>query len=79
MATHPLHGWIPRKVNAPQVTEAMDGGINPFTKRPHSATYKKILEARKKLPVYGYMKDFYKMVSVYYALKVLDRSYKYFF
>jgi pre-mRNA-splicing factor ATP-dependent RNA helicase DHX15/PRP43 len=37
--------------------------INPFTKQPHSAQYKKILDARKKLPVYAQMDDFYKMVS----------------
>lgn len=40
-----------------------ENDINPFTKLPHSAQYKKILEARKKLPVYAQMDDFYKMVS----------------
>lgn len=37
--------------------------MNPFTKQPHTPQYKKILEARKKLPVYAQMEDFYKMVS----------------
>ena len=37
--------------------------MNPFTKEPHTAQYKKILEARKKLPVYAQMDEFYKMVS----------------
>jgi HrpA-like RNA helicase len=37
--------------------------INAFTKQPHSAQYRKILEARKKLPVFAQMDDFFKMVS----------------
>ena len=36
---------------------------NPFTKQPHSAQYRKILESRKKLPVFAQMDEFYKMVS----------------
>lgn len=40
-----------------------EGDVNPFTKLPHSGTYKKILEVRKKLPVYTQMKEFYEMVS----------------
>jgi pre-mRNA-splicing factor ATP-dependent RNA helicase DHX15/PRP43 len=40
-----------------------EGDVNPFTKQPHSASYKKILELRKKLPVYAQMKEFYEMVS----------------
>lgn len=40
-----------------------NGDINPFTKQPHSANYKKILEARKKLPVYAQMSQFLDMVS----------------
>jgi pre-mRNA-splicing factor ATP-dependent RNA helicase DHX15/PRP43 len=40
-----------------------EGDVNPFTKQPHSASYKKILEVRKKLPVYAQMKGFYEMVS----------------
>jgi HrpA-like RNA helicase len=60
---HPLHGWIPRKVSAEQVRKAIDGHVNPFTKQSVSAQYKKIMETRKKLPVYGYMDEFYKIVS----------------
>jgi pre-mRNA-splicing factor ATP-dependent RNA helicase DHX15/PRP43 len=71
MAMHPLHGWIPRKVTASQVTEVMDGDVNPFTKKPLSPAYKKILEARKKLPVYGYMDEFYKIVCMDLKLRVL--------
>ena len=62
-AVHPLHGWSPRKVTAEQVRKVMDGDVNPFTKQPVSAQYKKIMEGRRKLPVYGYMDEFYKIVS----------------
>ncbi|KAI9059378.1 P-loop containing nucleoside triphosphate hydrolase protein [Trametes sanguinea] len=41
----------------------MEGDVNPFTKRPHSPHYKKILEARKKLPVFAQMEDFLKMFT----------------
>ncbi len=69
-AVHPLHGWSPRKVTAEQVRKAMDGDVNPFTngdvnpftKQPVSAQYKKIMEVRRKLPVYGHMDEFYKIV-----------------
>lgn len=37
--------------------------MNAFTKQPYSAGFKKILESRKKLPVYAQMDEFYKMVS----------------
>lgn len=37
--------------------------MNPFTKLPHSGQYKKILEARKKLPVFAQMTEFLKIVS----------------
>ncbi|KAF8885548.1 P-loop containing nucleoside triphosphate hydrolase protein [Gymnopilus junonius] len=41
----------------------MNGDVNPFTKLPHSGQYKKILEARKKLPVYAQMDEFLKIFS----------------
>ena len=62
-AIHPLHGWSPRKVTAEQVRKVMDDDVNPFTKQPVSSQYKNIMEARKNLPVYGYMDEFYKIVS----------------
>lgn len=37
--------------------------MNPFTKKPHTPQYKKILEARKKLPVYTQMDEFMKIFS----------------
>lgn len=76
----PLYGFVPRRVTAEQVrdvlvrerpqdaagklTRPQDGDINPFNKQPHSAQYKKILQVRRKLPVYAQMDEFYEMVSV---------------
>jgi hypothetical protein len=40
--------------------------VNPFTKQPHSAQYKNILEARKKLPVYARWTNFSRW-CVYFA------------
>ncbi|KZW03152.1 P-loop containing nucleoside triphosphate hydrolase protein [Exidia glandulosa HHB12029] len=54
----PLFGFVPRNVNAKDVEKALNGDINPFTKSPHSGQYKKILEGRKKLPVYSQMDEF---------------------
>lgn len=45
------------------LTELQDGNENPFTRLPHSDRYHKILGARKKLPVYAQMGDFYEIVS----------------
>jgi HrpA-like RNA helicase len=36
-----------------------DAPTNPFTNRPFSASYTKILEGRRKLPVYERMQEFY--------------------
>ena len=44
-----------------------DGDINPFTKQPHSSQYKKILESRKKLPVFNQMEEFMDIVSFYWV------------
>ncbi|KAJ7119817.1 P-loop containing nucleoside triphosphate hydrolase protein [Mycena epipterygia] len=59
----PLYGFLPRKVNGGQVRQALENDTNPFTKQPHTAQYKKILEARKKLPVYAQMDDFFKVFT----------------
>ncbi|KAI4518489.1 P-loop containing nucleoside triphosphate hydrolase protein [Schizophyllum commune Loenen D] len=59
----PLFGFVPRLVKGDQVRSALGHELNPFTKQPHSAQYKKILEQRKKLPVYGQMDDFFKIFS----------------
>jgi len=71
---------MPRNVTAKQVLGAIvrsaflfcfmfltllqEGDENPFTRLPHSPQYTKILEARKKLPVFAQMADFYEMVSL---------------
>jgi pre-mRNA-splicing factor ATP-dependent RNA helicase DHX15/PRP43 len=76
---HPLFGFMPRKVTAKQargaivrsdfslalrvLTSFQEGDENPFTRLPHSTQYRKILEARKKLPVFTQMEEFYEMVS----------------
>ncbi|PCH34705.1 nucleoside triphosphate hydrolase protein [Wolfiporia cocos MD-104 SS10] len=59
----PLFGFLPRHVTAAQVQKAMEGDVNPFTKQSHTPQYKKILEMRKKLPVYAQMDEFLKMFS----------------
>ena len=60
--SEPLFGFLPRKVTANQVRKALEHDMNPFTKAPHTPQYRKILEARKKLPVYTQMDEFFKMV-----------------
>jgi len=62
-AVNPLRGWTPRKITAEHVRTAMNSDVNPFTKLPVSTTYKRIMESRKKLPVYGFMQTFYGIVG----------------
>jgi len=50
-------------VKGKDVRKALEGDVNPFTKQPHSGQYKKILEARKKLPVYAQMDEFLKIFT----------------
>ncbi|KAF7761225.1 hypothetical protein Agabi119p4_10634 [Agaricus bisporus var. burnettii] len=57
-AREPLFGFIPRHVQGRQIRKALDHNLNPFTKKPHSAQYKAILNMRKKLPVYEQMDSF---------------------
>ncbi|EIW52868.1 P-loop containing nucleoside triphosphate hydrolase protein [Trametes versicolor FP-101664 SS1] len=59
----PLFGFFPRRVTSQQVLKAMECDINPFSKKPHSAQYKKILQDRKKLIVFQHMGHFLKMFS----------------
>jgi hypothetical protein len=64
---HPLDGLVPRKVTVDQTKKLMDGDVNPFKKgaikAPFSANYRKILEGRKKLPVFDKMQEFFDVVS----------------
>ncbi|KAJ3812817.1 P-loop containing nucleoside triphosphate hydrolase protein [Lentinula aff. lateritia] len=59
----PLFGFLPRKVKGEQVRKAMEHHLNPFTKLPHSAQYRNILEARYTLPVYSQMDEFLEIFS----------------
>ncbi|PBK58284.1 P-loop containing nucleoside triphosphate hydrolase protein [Armillaria solidipes] len=59
----PLFGFLPRKVTGKQARKALEHDVNPITKLPHSAQYKKILASREKLPVYSQMDDFFKMFN----------------
>ncbi|KAI0808125.1 pre-mRNA-splicing factor ATP-dependent RNA helicase PRP43 [Fomes fomentarius] len=62
-ANNPLFGFLPRKVTAAQVQKAIESEFNPFTRKPHTPQYKKILESRKKLPVFGQMEEFLRMFT----------------
>ncbi|KAG8989420.1 DEAH-box ATP-dependent RNA helicase prp43 [Tulasnella sp. JGI-2019a] len=62
-SNEPFHGLVPRHVTAKQAQKIMESDLNPFTKLPLSVQYKKILEARKKLPVFAQMHEFYEMYS----------------
>ena len=50
------------RFSATYSVSSQEGDVNPFTKQPLSPQYKKILEARKKLPVFAQMDEFYNMV-----------------
>lgn len=63
-AKNPLAGLVPRKVTADQAKAIMDADVNPFKGlSPFSASYRKILEVRKNLPVYDKMDEFLKVFS----------------
>ncbi|KAF8699654.1 P-loop containing nucleoside triphosphate hydrolase protein, partial [Rhizoctonia solani] len=59
----PFDGCIPRKVKADKAKEILNGQYNPFTRQLYSEKYKKILEGRKKLPVFAQMEEFYKIFN----------------
>jgi hypothetical protein len=68
-------GWTPRNVKPDEVVKLMDGDVNPFTNKPFGASYKTILEKRKGLPVYGYMKEFYKIVGTLFSTSLIEMNY----
>ncbi|KAI0739564.1 pre-mRNA-splicing factor ATP-dependent RNA helicase PRP43 [Daedaleopsis nitida] len=70
----PLFGFLPRKVTAKQVQKAMENDFNPFTKTLHTGQYKKILESRKKLPVFGQMDEFLKMFSEHQLIVLVGET-----
>ncbi|KAG2142414.1 P-loop containing nucleoside triphosphate hydrolase protein [Suillus clintonianus] len=59
----PLFGFLPRNVTADRVHLALEHDLNPFTEQPHTAQYKEILEARKKLPIFAQMTEFYEIFN----------------
>jgi pre-mRNA-splicing factor ATP-dependent RNA helicase DHX15/PRP43 len=61
-------------VNADQVRQALEHDLNPFTKQPHTAQYKKILEARKKLPVFAQMTEFYKIFNKHQIIVMVGET-----
>ncbi|KAF8885213.1 P-loop containing nucleoside triphosphate hydrolase protein [Infundibulicybe gibba] len=73
-AKEPLLGFLPRRVTGPQVRKAMEQDVNPFTKQPLSPQYKKILETRKKLPVFSQMDEFYNMFSKHQIIVMVGET-----
>ncbi|KAI0245943.1 P-loop containing nucleoside triphosphate hydrolase protein [Lactifluus subvellereus] len=71
---HPLFGFMPRNVTAKQVQQVVEGNENPFTRLPHSPQYFKILEARKKLPVFTQMVEFYKMYTKHQIIVMVGET-----
>lgn len=61
--SQPLYSLFPREVQGKDVRRALDHDLNPFLKAPHTARYKKILETRKKLPVFAQMDEFMEMFN----------------
>ncbi|KAK7679049.1 DEAH-box ATP-dependent RNA helicase prp43 [Cerrena zonata] len=59
----PFFGCIPRKVSAEKARAIMDADLNPFTKQPFTPQYKKILQVRRKLPVYAQMTEFFRVFN----------------
>ncbi|KAJ3553686.1 hypothetical protein NM688_g3478 [Phlebia brevispora] len=70
----PLLGFLPRHVNASQVRKVMEHDLNPFTKQPHTAQYRKILETRKKLPVFAQMEEFYKTFNEHQVILMVGET-----
>ncbi|KAN0128993.1 P-loop containing nucleoside triphosphate hydrolase protein [Lactarius tabidus] len=71
---HPLLGFVTRNVTATQVQGAMDGNENPFTNLPHSPQYHEILEARKNLPVFAQMDEFYKIFTKHQIVVIVGQT-----
>ncbi|KDQ52579.1 hypothetical protein JAAARDRAFT_81071, partial [Jaapia argillacea MUCL 33604] len=59
----PLSGFVRRSVDSNQVENVISGDANPFTRQPHSDKYRRILEGRRRLPVYAQMDEFYQLFN----------------
>ncbi|KAI8351140.1 P-loop containing nucleoside triphosphate hydrolase protein [Blakeslea trispora] len=60
--SNPFKGMTPRKTTAKQAEKLENATNNPFTSKPFSAKYQKILEGRRKLPVHAQRQEFLDMV-----------------
>ncbi|KAA1470773.1 pre-mRNA-splicing factor ATP-dependent RNA helicase PRP43 [Dentipellis sp. KUC8613] len=69
-----LSGVVPRHVKAHQVQKAMEDEYNAFTGKPHSAQYQKLLQVRKKLPVFTQMEEFYEMFAKHQIMIVVGET-----
>ncbi|KAF9328587.1 DEAH-box ATP-dependent RNA helicase prp43 [Linnemannia elongata] len=62
-ANHPLANFVMGATTAEQGEAAEEGEINPFTNKPFSDKYRKILAGRRKLPVNKHRKEFLDLVQ----------------
>ncbi|KAF9091707.1 DEAH-box ATP-dependent RNA helicase prp43 [Mortierella sp. AD031] len=62
-ANHPLANFVIGATTAEQGEAAEEGDINPFTNKPFSEKYRKILAGRRKLPVNKHRKEFLDLVQ----------------
>jgi len=62
-ANHPLANFVIGATTAEQGEAAEEGDINPFTDKPFSDKYRKILAGRRKLPVNKHRKEFLDLVQ----------------
>lgn len=61
--SHPLANFVIGATTAEQGEAAEEGPINPFTNKPFSEKYRKILAGRRKLPVNKHRKEFLDLVQ----------------
>ncbi|KAG0047539.1 DEAH-box ATP-dependent RNA helicase prp43 [Gryganskiella cystojenkinii] len=62
-ADHPLAGFVMGATTAEQGEAAEEGALNPFTNKPFSEKYRRILAGRRKLPVNKHRKEFLDLVQ----------------
>ncbi|KAK3821204.1 MAG: P-loop containing nucleoside triphosphate hydrolase protein [Benniella sp.] len=60
---HPLYNFVIGATTAEQGEAAEEGAVNPFTGKPFSEKYRKILAGRRKLPVNKHRKEFLDLIQ----------------
>ncbi|TFK19618.1 pre-mRNA-splicing factor ATP-dependent RNA helicase PRP43 [Coprinopsis marcescibilis] len=70
----PLYGLLSRNVAGARVRLAMESDLNPFTKQHHTPQYKKILETRRKLPVFAQMDEFLTMFKEHQIIVMVGET-----